>query len=109
MGDAMKHKLFNFLFAQLLMLQVAGAYAVTLVEDAIETESLRISLDADNTGFVQGKICDTCAELKVAITPETRAFEKNTEVPLKKAAGRIGRQATVFINREHTRVTRIRW
>ena len=105
----MKNTLLKFILAQLLFLVAANAGAVTMLEDAMETDSLRISLNDDNTGFVQGKICDQCAELKVAITPETRAYEKDVEVPLKKAAGRIGREATVFINREHTKVTRIKW
>ena len=105
----MKNKILNIIFAQLLMLVAVNAGAVTSLEDAMETDSLRISLNDDNTGFVQGRICDQCEELKVAITPETRAYEKNVEVPLKKAAGRIGRSATVFIDREHTKVTRIKW
>lgn len=105
----MKNKILYFIFAQLLFIATANAGPVTLLEDAMETESLRISLNDDMTGFVQGKICDFCEELKVAITPETRAYEKNVEVPLKKAAGRIGRSATVFIDREHTKVTRIKW
>jgi hypothetical protein len=105
----MKNKILNFIFAQLLFIATANVGAVTSLEDAMEISSLRISLNDDNSGFVQGRICDHCEELKVAITPETRAYENNVEVPLKKAAGRIGRSATVFINREHTKVTRIKW
>lgn len=105
----MKNKILNFIFAQLLFIATANVGAVTMLEDAMEIGSLRISLNDDNTGFVQGKICDQCEELKVAITPETRAYEKNVEVPLEKAAGRIGRPAIVFIDRAHTKVTRIKW
>jgi hypothetical protein len=105
----MKNKILNFLFAQMLLLIVPTVSATTLLEDAIETDSLRISLNNDLTGFVQGRICDQCAELKVAITPQTRAFANEVEVPLNKAADRIGRPAAVFITRDHTKVTRIKW
>lgn len=92
-----------------LMLFVIQAYAFTHIEDAIETESLRITLKENNTGFIQGKICDECKLLTVAITAETRAIHNNTEVALKHAAARVGKSATVFINTEHTKVTRIVW
>ncbi len=84
-------------------------YAFTNVEDAIETESLRITLKDKNTGYIQGRICDDCKLLTVAITAETKAFNKDLEVPLKQAAARAGKSATVFINIEHTSVTRITW
>lgn len=76
--------------------------------NAIESEKLRISLDGSN-GFVQGKVCDFCEEIQVTITPDTRAFEDNREVPLSRAAGRIGRYATVIYELETNKVTEIRW
>lgn len=95
--------------AILLMVFGLQVNAFTLVEDAIETESLRITFNDNNTGFIQGKICDDCKLLTVAITAETKAFNKNSEVPLKQVATRAGKPATVFINIEHTQVTRIVW
>lgn len=95
--------------AVLLMVFSLQVSAFTHVEDAIETESLRITLKGNNTGHVQGKICDYCKLLTVAITAETKAFDDNAEVPLKRAAARAGKPATVFINMEHTKVTRIVW
>jgi hypothetical protein len=82
---------------------------VIMVEDAIETESLRISLSANLHGFVEGKVCDECETIKVPITPETKAFSGDVEVPLIKAKNRIGRPATVFYDIETKNVTRIRW
>lgn len=84
-------------------------YALSISEDAIETESLRITLKDDNTGFIQGKLCEECKLLTVKISAETKAFNRNKEVSLKQAAERLGKSATVFINTEHTRVTRITW
>jgi hypothetical protein len=84
-------------------------YAFSNAEDAIETESLRITLKDSNTGYVQGRICNECELLTVAVTAETKAFNKNNEVSLRQAAARAGKPATVFINIEHTQVTRIVW
>ena len=92
-----------------LMLFGTELYAFTISEHAIETDSLRITLKDNGTGFIQGKMCDECKLLTVAITAETKAFNKGVEVPLKQAAARAGKPATIFINIEHTRVMRITW
>jgi len=76
---------------------------------AIESSSLRIIVDASLHGFVEGKICDFCEAIKVMITPDTKAYESNVEVPLKRAKSRIGRFATVFYELETKNVSAIRW
>ncbi len=103
-----KKPLSHLLLASLLMFGVV-AHAIEILEHAMEVESLRISLNDDGSGFVQGKLCDDCKRLTLAVTAETRAFQNNAEVPLKQAADRLGKSATVFINVEHTQVTRIKW
>jgi len=92
-----------------LMVFGLQVYAFTNIEDAIETESLRITMNGSNSGYVQGRICDECKLLTVAITAETKAFNQDVEVPLNRAVARVGKPATVFINIEHTQVTRIVW
>jgi hypothetical protein len=83
---------------------------VIMAENAMETESLRISLDArTSTGFVIGKICDQCNEIQAQITPETRVYHDGKEIPLARASDRLGRYATVFLDMENKRVTRIIW
>ncbi len=77
--------------------------------NAIESESLRISLDDKNYGFVEGKVCDACEVIKVTITPETKAFANRVEVPLKNAKSRLGRFATVFYELSTKKVSSIRW
>ena len=53
------------------------------IEEAIESASLKISLDENNgTGVVYGKICDNCEKLKLIITPDSLAFQGSTQVPL---------------------------
>ena len=102
-------KIMNTIIMLAFMTFSAQVFAVSTDEDAIETESLRITINPDGTGFVQGKICDDCKKLTVPISPETRAFSKGVEVPLSKAASRLGKSATVYINTEHTKVMRISW
>lgn len=79
------------------------------IHDSFEAESLRISLGADLNGFVEGKVCDQCETIKVIITPETKAYANNVEVPLIKAKSRIGRYATVMYELDTKNVSTIRW
>lgn len=102
-------KIMNTITMLAFMTFGAQVLAVSTDEDAIETESLRITINPDGTGFVQGQICDDCKKLTVAVSPETKAFRKGAEVPLKDALSRVGKSATVFINTEHTKVMRITW
>ena len=77
--------------------------------NAIESDKLRISLGAGNSGFVEGQVCDSCEPIKVEITPATKAYDNNVEVPLKSAKSRLGRYATVIYEIETKNVTEIRW
>ena len=77
--------------------------------NAIESQSLRISLDSSLHGFVEGKVCDQCETIKVTVTPETRAYDNDVEVPLVRAKNRIGRYATVIYELDTKNVSEIRW
>lgn len=77
--------------------------------NAIEADALRISLNDDLNGFVEGKVCDACEKIQVKITPTTKAFANSVEVPLKRAKSRLGRYATVIYEVESKNVTEIRW
>ncbi len=77
--------------------------------NAMEAESLRISLNEKLSGFVEGKVCDACEVIRVTITPATKAFANNVEVPLKTAKSRLGRYATVLYEVKSKNVTEIRW
>ena len=77
--------------------------------NAFESMALRISIDKSSHGFVEGKVCDYCEEIKVNITPETKAYNNNVEVPLKQAKGRLGQYATVIYELETKNVSAIRW
>jgi len=77
--------------------------------NAFESEALKISFNNSFNGFAEGKVCDLCEEIKVTITPETKAYENNIEVPLKKARSRIGRFAAVMFEVKSKRAVAIRW
>jgi hypothetical protein len=77
--------------------------------NAIETNSLRISLDSNMHGFIEGKVCDFCETITVKITPETKAYANRVEVPLKQATSRMGRFATVIYELDTKNVSAIRW
>ena len=119
----MKNIIKVFITVTFLMVttQAVAARDVPIVDDsermrgviethnAIESESLRISLDGDLHGFVEGKVCDFCETIRVTITPNTKAYANNVEVPLINAKNRIGRYATVIYELETKNVSAIRW
>ncbi len=79
-------------------------------EEAIESVSLKIALDKETgIGIVYGKICDQCKKLKLNITPQTLAYEGETQVALSKAKSRLGKYATVIFNEKTLDVIRIVW
>lgn len=77
--------------------------------NAIESSALRISLGADLNGFVEGKVCDLCETIRVTITPATKAYANDVEVPLKQAKSRLGQYATVIYELDTKNVSEIRW
>jgi len=91
--------------------QLSVVHRSILIENynAIESDSLRISMNSGLNGFIEGKVCDSCKEIKVIITPQTKAYENKVEVPLKEAESRIGRSATVIYEVKTKLVSAIRW
>ncbi len=80
------------------------------VEEAMESNALKISLDEKTaTGEVYGRVCDHCDELKLKITPESRAYRGKTQVGIAEAKSRLGRYATVIFNKDTLEVIRIKW
>ncbi len=77
--------------------------------NAFESVALRISFNDSFNGFAEGKVCDLCEEIKVTISPQTKAYENNIEVPLKNAKSRIGRFATVIFEVDSKKAVAIHW
>ncbi len=87
----------------------ASSQAAYGLLSAIEADSLRISMDDTLNGFIEGKVCDACKKIQVKITPATKAYANNVEVPLKRANNRIGREATVIFDEKTRQVSVISW
>ncbi len=114
------NKMFTLTFLLMVAPAVTAADAPVVDDDqpmrgimethnAIESSSLRISLDSTMHGFVEGKVCDFCETIKVNITPDSKAYANDVEVPLEQATGRLGRFATVIYELKTKNVTAIRW
>ena len=98
-----------FLIVALLVAQSAFAVAearemrMTLVENALEIEKLKIALNDGENGFVMDD------QARFEITPETRAIEDGKVVELARAKERFGKSASVFYDIKTLKVTKISW
>lgn len=78
-------------------------------QNAIRSVSLRIKLDDTLHGIVESKTCSFCKTIKINITPNTKAYANNINVPLKQAMNRFGRNATVIYDLKTNNISAIRW
>jgi hypothetical protein len=78
-------------------------------EEAAEITGLKITLDKSLNGKIILQQCDDCKAIVLKITPDTKAFHKNHEVPLKKAKKQLGKSAVVFYEIKSKIVKRIVW
>lgn len=83
--------------------------AIIKTHNAIKSVSLQIRLNDDLYGFVDSKTCSFCKTIRITITPDTKAYANNINVPLKQAKNRIGRFATVIYELKTKNVSAIRW
>lgn len=77
--------------------------------NAIRSVSLNIKLNNDLSGFIVSKNCSFCKPITIVITPETKAYANNINVPLIQARSRTGRVATIIYNQETNKVNAIHW
>jgi len=77
--------------------------------NAIRSVSLRISMEDDLNGIIESKNCSFCKTIKIKITPNTKAYANNVNVPLRQAENRMGRFATIVYELKTKKVSTIRW
>lgn len=82
---------------------------VMQTHNAIKSVSLRMSLDENLHGFVESKVCSFCKTIRIQITPKTKAYSNNINVPLKQAKNRIGQYATIIYELKTNHISAIRW
>ena len=107
----MKKIIMFFVYAVSLFaaMQVYAGGTMERIEEAIETERLNITLDDSLNGYVMGAICDDCKNLRVMISPDTKATRNGVYVPLLSAKKQEGKRATVVFDPKTLKVNRISW
>jgi len=85
------------------------AQEIIKTHNAIKSTSLRIRLGDDLYGFIESKNCSFCKTIRITITPNTKAYDNNVNVPLEQAKNRSGRFATIRYNLKTNNVSSIRW
>ncbi len=87
----------------------ASEQTVMQTHNAIRSVSLRLSMNDNLHGFVESKTCSFCKTIRIEITPSTRAYANNVNVPLIKAKNRIGQYATIVYELKTKKISAIRW
>jgi len=78
-----------------------------VVEQAMESMSLKIKISKDLTGIVTGKVCQSCELQVIKITPSTQLYVAGKKVSLKLAGDQNGKEGVVFFNPDTKTATRI--
>jgi len=112
-------KIFKSLMFVTLLISSHTGYAQGGATDMIESAyPLKIVLDTEKlTGFVSYRMCDwdkvkkknVCAIKELPITPETKAYENDEEVPLRRAKSRLGKYAEVVYYKGSLVVKSLSW
>lgn len=87
----------------------AGGLKMIQHEDAIEAQSVEFFVNAAGRGSVVVRECDTCAPVRLKVTPDTRAFDNGAEVPLASLSGAARQSAVVFYLVKDRTVSRVTW
>lgn len=84
-----------FLFLSVSTVEAGRFTSMVQYEETAEISGLKITLDSKLNGRIILKQCTGCKSAVLTITPETKAFNKNIEVPLIQAKKRLGKSAVV--------------
>jgi len=77
--------------------------------NSIRSVSLQIHMEDDLQGVIESKNCSFCKTIRIKITPNTKAYANNINVPLRQAGNRIGQYATIVYELKTKRASTIRW
>ncbi len=93
--------------AAFLVAGSANAY-IEEIEKGYEVNELLVVMTASDTGTAIVRECDTCEDVTLEITPETRLYKSNREVPLAQVLRYRGQPGVVFREMKSKHVTRIK-
>lgn len=96
-------------YLTLLTLPLIGQAEILLIEDAIETDNLNLSLDSSLNGHVTVKRCPGCPNIKLKVNKDTQAIKHGKRVHLNHATHHSGSFATVIFDPKTKIVKRITW
>ena len=106
--------MFKQIYVVIFLLSISVVEAAQLKnmvqhEESAEITGLKINLDKSLNGRIILKKCNGCKAIVLKITPETKAFHKNEEVPLIRAKNQLGKSAVVSYVIKSRLVKRIVW
>jgi len=108
----MRTRLLLFAFGLVVALTTSQAHAaLRVVEQAVETSTLSVSLPDRKAGSIAVKRCASCTPLLLQLTPSTRFLVGRSQVPYAEfialARGAADRNLGVFYNGKERTITRL--
>jgi len=98
-----------FLSIMLLVFMAKSSYAeIILNEDAVEADQITV-VGSKTNGFVLVKKCDTCPQLRLQLSPNTKAFFNGKEVPFSNVPSKAKNAITVIYDPKINTVNKIVW
>jgi len=108
--NAMQSRQFKYFISILLMLCVAKLSFAEIInhEDAIETNEI-ILVGTKTNGFVLARKCAKCPQLRLQLSPNTKAYAQGQQVPMSSVPNRLKTAITVIYDPKTNVVNRIKW
>jgi len=95
----------------LALTAVQAPAALRVVEQAVETSTLSVSLPDSNSGSIALKSCESCKSMLLRLTPSTRFLVGRSQVSYAEfialARGAADRNLGVFYNGKERTITRL--
>ena len=80
-----------------------------MIEDAIEGKPSVLFIARDLTGHLKARKCEDCQEIKITITPKTKAYIGQQAVSLKSMAAKTAKPELIFYDIKTKKATRLYW
>lgn len=100
-------KLFISIFMMLCVTKASYAEIINH-EDAIETNEIMV-VGTQPNGFVLARKCDKCPQLRLQLSPNTKAYSKGKQVPMSNVPNRAKTAITVIYDPKTNTVNKIKW
>lgn len=96
-------------YLYLLALPLTGQTELLMIEDAIESESIRININDSLDGYLITKRCSTCPDVRLKIDRTSQAIKQGKVIHLHQANQLNGKFATIIFDPKTKLVKRIIW